>query len=1217
MHYKNILLYQLKQLASKVDLFLRKKSNYVFVLLLPIIFSFFLLIPTQVKASHAMAVDLTYQCLGNNRYEFTMSFYRDCKGISAPSNPILDINSASCGIHTQITLMQSGPGVEVSAICNASLPNTTCNGGTLPGVQKYVYKGQYTLPLKCDDWIFSYSECCRNNLITNLATKEDIYVEAMLNNNVAPCNSSPTFTSLPVPYICNGQPYVYNNGIVDADGDSMVYSLINPLEGPGKPVGYKPGYSASNPILTTGAFLFNDTTGDISLTPAGLQVCVLAVQVKEFKNGILIGSTMRDMQVIVSNCTNIIPEIGPIQNQTGGMLAGNQIQVCPGEHISFDVLASDGNGDNITLSTNIASSIPGASFTTVLSGSHGTGSFSWTPTVANMGLNTFTVTVKDDACQVSGQQTYSYSINVLSGTSAGADKSYCTSGGPVQLNAIGGTTFSWTLLGGGAATSLSCTNCPDPKASPAVTSTYIVTSNYSASCSNKDTITVSVVSDFNLVKSPDTKICNLKDGAPISMTPGPDPVSSYTYSWSPAESLSDPYIYNPVATPTITTKYYCTVTSAAGCKKTDTVTVQARNLIDLSIIPGDSVEVCDSVQLDLLLEPIGELFTEPFDHEIDSTNWSSISGGILSQQCGTFSEDSYYLNQIGNRLLTTKTLDVSKGGVVSFYIKAGFCDQCTCDKPENDEEDENFYLDYSTDGGVTWKQLKKMDADIFSPKNGFEKITLTIPDSAKSTSTQFRWYQINHFPDKDVWILDNIVIKAGLGDYKYLWSPASTLSNDTIKNPVAFPAATTMYTVRVTDTLTGCVYIDSIKVIFKKEFDVITLPQVIYCPKDPAFKIQVEVTAGKVYTYSWSPTADVSDPKVQNPDVSPDTSTQYTVVITDAATGCYRRETVFVKVPPSFTVHTIADTSVCSSHQVQLNATVSPSDSYDYLWRPVSGLSDQSAIDPVAAPTSTSDYILFVKNQTTGCIKADTVNVKVYPDFDLETSGTRTLCPYATGVDISAAASPGTYTYLWDSAPGITDPTNPSQFVIPSGNTVYSVLCHDVNGCWKRDTISVRLYTGGNIQLQTSNDTLINEGDAALLSATGAPAYIWKLENTVIDSLNKVLVSPETKTVYTVQGYDACYIDSAKVVVDVTPLTFFIPNLITPNGDGENENFKITNFGKRWNLEIYNRWGKLTYSKEKYIDEWRGENESDGVYYYHILDTKTNQNYKGWVQIAR
>jgi gliding motility-associated-like protein len=263
------------------------------------------------------------------------------------------------------------------------------------------------------------------------------------------------------------------------------------------------------------------------------------------------------------------------------------------------------------------------------------------------------------------------------------------------------------------------------------------------------------------------------------------------------------------------------------------------------------------------------------------------------------------------------------------------------------------------------------------------------------------------------------------------------------------------------------------------------------------------------------------------------------------------------------------------------------------------------------------DYIVFVKNKTTGCIKSDTIKVNVYPDFSLKTHGDTVLCPYETGVDIHALATPGTnFTYKWSPDAGMTDPTLPDQVVHPVSDTMFYVLAHRDNGCWKKDSVKVQLYQAG-LNLGVSHDTLINEGDFAILHSWGANRFVWKNGNQEIATVSSISVSPRTKTTYMVYGYDACFADSLSVTVDVIPLEFFIPNLITPNGDGLNDNFRITNFGTKWNLEVYNRWGQLIYQKDKYINEWNGAGQSDGVYYYHITDTQSSDTYKGWVQIVR
>ncbi|MBK6838660.1 MAG: hypothetical protein IPG90_10610 [Bacteroidetes bacterium] len=178
-----------------------------------------------MQASHTMGADLTYQCLGGNTYQITLSFYRDCIGIAAPANPFVTINSGTCGQSLGVTCYpRPGTGQEVTPACSTSV--TTCNGGSFTGIQEWVYDGIITLPMQCSDWIFSYSLCCRNAAITTITTpgSSTFYIYATLNNLIASCNSSPTFSNKPVPFICRGQQYCFNHGAYDTDGDSWYIS---------------------------------------------------------------------------------------------------------------------------------------------------------------------------------------------------------------------------------------------------------------------------------------------------------------------------------------------------------------------------------------------------------------------------------------------------------------------------------------------------------------------------------------------------------------------------------------------------------------------------------------------------------------------------------------------------------------------------------------------------------------------------------------------------------------------------------------------------------------------------------------------------------------------------------------------------------------------------------------------------------------------------------
>ena len=113
----------------------------------------------------------------------------------------------------------------------------------------HVWQDTITLPGPCDSWTFSYSSCCRNQSNNLIGTVNDYYWESVLNSTTAPCNSSPVITSQPIPYCCVNQPVVYNFGVYEPDGNTLVYSLINALTGAGMSAPYNVGYSGVSPML--------------------------------------------------------------------------------------------------------------------------------------------------------------------------------------------------------------------------------------------------------------------------------------------------------------------------------------------------------------------------------------------------------------------------------------------------------------------------------------------------------------------------------------------------------------------------------------------------------------------------------------------------------------------------------------------------------------------------------------------------------------------------------------------------------------------------------------------------------------------------------------------------------------------------------------------------------------------------------------------------------
>ncbi|OYT11412.1 MAG: hypothetical protein B6I18_04210, partial [Bacteroidetes bacterium 4572_112] len=107
--------------------------------------------------------------------------------------------------------------------------------------------------------------------------------------------------------------------------------------------------------------------------------------------------------------------------------------------------------------------------------------------------------------------------------------------------------------------------------------TYLVTVTDANNCVTTDTVTIrdeSVNLDFKAWSDRDTiyegEIVNLHSTI-LS--------NQYSYTWTPSSGLSDPNIYNPTASPTITTTYIVISQDAFGCYWTDTVTIYVTDVI--------------------------------------------------------------------------------------------------------------------------------------------------------------------------------------------------------------------------------------------------------------------------------------------------------------------------------------------------------------------------------------------------------------------------------------------------------------------------------------------------------------------------------------------------------------------------------------------------------------------------------------------------------------
>ncbi|MEO8088656.1 MAG: T9SS type A sorting domain-containing protein, partial [Bacteroidota bacterium] len=324
----------------------------------------------------------------------------------APAHLTMNILSISCGINQNYTLDQV-PGSGYLASNNCSSVESTCEGGTSPGIEKWLYETTVTLQGLCPDWTFSVTDCCRNSAITTLLnTSSDMYTETRFNSPVGD-NSSPRFLNDPVFFININQDFQFNNGAFDPDGDSLSYSLIAPLTSGNTTVLYNAGYDALHPFSSTTISL-DPATGDFFMHATQPEVGVIAFLVQEFRSGIMIGSIMREVTVFT------VPWSGQPPALTG-MDGTSQYEVAifPNTITCFDIHSDDPDISDSLLMT-WDHSIASATFTSTSGVIHPTGTFCWTPSLSDIRPQpyVFTATIRDNNCPLNQIGIASYRIYV-------------------------------------------------------------------------------------------------------------------------------------------------------------------------------------------------------------------------------------------------------------------------------------------------------------------------------------------------------------------------------------------------------------------------------------------------------------------------------------------------------------------------------------------------------------------------------------------------------------------------------------------------------------------------------------------------------------------------------------------------------------------------------------------------------------------------------------
>ncbi|HIF14469.1 MAG TPA: PKD domain-containing protein, partial [Bacteroidetes bacterium] len=412
---------------------------------------------SDLHASHARAMDIYYECLGNNYYKFYVKFYRDCIGVNEPNNIVLNIRSSSCNKNININLADKSGPIEISQLCPAQLGNSQCVSSSkpYPGTEEYIYTTNPIQLQQCSDWIMRYDLCCRNSAITNIVSpsSKQIYIEASLDNTNNICNNSPQYSNYPILYGCINQPLCFNHGATDPDVDSLSFELITPMGVNGSLLTFSSGLSVNNPIFSSTPITFDQNTGQLCLTPNQVQQGVVAIKTYEWKliNGIYVNTSYsnREVQLIIIGTCGAIYAGDPSYtfNVNSGTISPDSITlgVCEGQTIDFEMIVTDPNpSTNYTITTNANVATPGATVT--MTGNNPVSlHYNWTTNATSVGQYLISLSVDNTDCPIPRVIYKTLVIQVHDGIVTNiADTSVCDNSIIIDAGVTGNADYQWS-----------------------------------------------------------------------------------------------------------------------------------------------------------------------------------------------------------------------------------------------------------------------------------------------------------------------------------------------------------------------------------------------------------------------------------------------------------------------------------------------------------------------------------------------------------------------------------------------------------------------------------------------------------------------------------------------------------------------------------------------------------------------------------------------------
>ncbi len=286
----------------------------------------------SVLANHLKGGWIQYEYLGpgaaanTSSYRITVRQYLDCNSTAAQrdANVFLGIFDAATNQAVSIVSPRTIP------LSGSDNPNKTTYSPCIsspPPVCYFIdrYTTTVDLPNNIAGYILTVQRCCRITGIVNVNGNSSTIgvsytnrIPGTINGVDYSKNSSPAFAQKDTAIVCYSSPFTFDFSATDADGDSLAYVFCDGLVGgdntaggaqpdpPANPpynaVPYSTSFSGSSPMGST--VTIDPRTGIISgIAPSITGDYVVAVCANEFRNGILIGTTKKEIHIKVANCS--------------------------------------------------------------------------------------------------------------------------------------------------------------------------------------------------------------------------------------------------------------------------------------------------------------------------------------------------------------------------------------------------------------------------------------------------------------------------------------------------------------------------------------------------------------------------------------------------------------------------------------------------------------------------------------------------------------------------------------------------------------------------------------------------------------------------------------------------------------------------------------------------------------------------------------------------